>query len=91
MKSAKSLYLRLVTDIDFLMLISQISSKEECKRILQELGYDFTWEEWEIATTKLQIANSEDDELTEEQLRWVSGGITRRSGTIFKFIEDLMR
>ena len=69
-ESAKAFYLRMGTDEAFMAQLDS-ASPEERINIAREAGYDFTQEDFEAATVQVL----ESDELTEDQLETVAGGV----------------
>lgn len=69
-ESAKAFYLKMGTDEAFLAQLDAASPEERIK-IAQQAGYDFTEEDFETATAQVL----ESDELDEEELEAVAGGV----------------
>lgn len=78
-ESAKVFYSRMTTDEAFRTPFEQAATKEERKQLLQVAGYDFTPEEWQVATAEIQDSNSANSELSDAQLEAVSGGVVAQA------------
>lgn len=74
-ESAKAFYSRMTKDEAFRTQLEQAASKEERQQILQAGGYEFTQEEWEAVTAEIQASNSTNNELKDEELEAVAGGV----------------
>ncbi|HLO88699.1 MAG TPA: Nif11-like leader peptide family natural product precursor [Nostocaceae cyanobacterium] len=73
----KAFYNRLVNDEDFRTQVQNVSSKEECKQIVQAAGYYFTQEELEGHTGELLESDEAENllqDLGEKELAAVLGG-----------------
>lgn len=73
-ESAKEFLLRLGTDETFREQIANAPSVEDSKRIAQEAGYNFTDEDYQVATSQILESASTENELSDEQLESVAGG-----------------
>jgi len=78
-ESAKAFYSRMTTDEAFRTPFEQAATKEKRKQLLQVAGYDFTPEEWQVATAEIQDSNSADSELSDAQLEAVTGGVAAQA------------
>ena len=91
LKSVIGFYKSLVKDKDFRSQLETAASPEECRKIMQEAGYDFTQEEFETATAQILEKNSLRDlddsfsELSEEELELAFGGISYYWGRRYKW------
>ena len=77
LESVKSFYESLRTDEVLRAQIQGVQSKEECRQIVKNAGYDFTSEEFEEYTTNLlesALADSELTDLDEKELASIVGG-----------------
>ncbi len=82
--SVKAFYQRLADDKAFRSQIHNVKSKEECSKIVQAAGYDFTQQEYEEYTAQLLESDSNDNELkdlSEQELEAVMGGVTSVLGS----------
>ena len=76
-----SFYKRLVKDKDFRTQLESASNSSECKKIMQEAGYEFTQEEFETATVQILEENKLRDlddsfsELSEQEVELAVGGV----------------
>jgi predicted ribosomally synthesized peptide with nif11-like leader len=78
LNNVKLFYERLSTDETFNAQIQNVKSKEDCSRIVQAAGYDFTQQEFEDYTAQmLEESNSEQgfQSLDKRELAAVVGGI----------------
>ncbi len=81
LESVMRFYKSLVKDKDFRNQLETASNPEECSKIMQEAGYDFTQEEFETATAQILENNGLRDlddsfrELSEEELELAFGGV----------------
>ena len=75
-------YKRLVKDKDFRSQLESASNSSECRKMMQEAGYEFTQEEFETATVQILEKKGLRDlddglsELSEEDLELAFGGIS---------------
>ncbi len=75
-------YKSLVEDKDFRSQLETASNSEECRKIMQEAGHDFTQEEFETATVEiiekkgLRDLDDSLSKLSEEELELAFGGIS---------------
>ena len=82
LESVISFYKRLIKDQDFRSQLETTASPEECRKMIQEAGYEFTQEELEIATVQILEENRIKDldnsfsELSEQELELAFGGVT---------------
>ena len=73
-------YKRLVKDKDFRSQLESASNSSECRKIMQEAGYEFTQEEFETATAQilekkgLRDLDDSFSELSEQELELAFGG-----------------
>ena len=80
LQSVIRFYKSLVEDKDFRSQLETASNPEECRKIMQEAGHDFTQEEFETATAQILDKNGLRDldhsfsELSEEELELAFGG-----------------
>ncbi len=77
LQNVKTFYERLATDEAFRTQLEAVKSKEECRQIVKNAGYDFTQEEFEEYTAQLLESSSNNDEikdLDEKELEAVFGG-----------------
>lgn len=73
----KAFYNRLTEDEEFRIQLQNVSSKEECKQIVQAAGYYFTQEELEGHTAELLESDEAENQLQdlgEKELAAVFGG-----------------
>jgi predicted ribosomally synthesized peptide with nif11-like leader len=74
----KKFYEQLSQDEVFRDKIQNVSSKEDCSRIVKAAGYDFTQQEFEDYTAQLLDKNTSDNEdlveIGERELEAVHGG-----------------
>jgi predicted ribosomally synthesized peptide with nif11-like leader len=82
-ENAKAFYQRMTEDRDFRSPFESASTKEERQQLIKDAGYDFTADEWQAAMTEIQATDS-NEELQEEELEAIAGGI--RAGTIYGVI-----
>ena len=81
LESVIRFYKRLVKDQDFRSQLETAASPEECRKMMQEAGYDFTQEEFETATVQILEENKLRDlddsfsELSEQELELAFGGM----------------
>jgi predicted ribosomally synthesized peptide with nif11-like leader len=73
-ENAKAFYQRMTEDSDFRTPFESASTKEERQQLIKDAGYDFTADEWQEAVAEIQAADS-DEELQEEELEAIAGGI----------------
>lgn len=73
-ESAKAFYQRVTTDEAFQTQL-QSAASEERTAIIQEVGYDFTPEEWEAATAQVLEAAEINRELNDAELEAIAGGM----------------
>jgi predicted ribosomally synthesized peptide with nif11-like leader len=89
-----SFYKRLVKDKDFRSQLESTANPSECRKIMQEAGYDFTQEEFETATVQILEKNGLRDlddgltDLSEEDLELAFGGISQFWGWRYKWPKD---
>jgi predicted ribosomally synthesized peptide with nif11-like leader len=74
-ESAKAFYFRMKTDTMFRSQFEQATSHEEKEQIIQAAGYDFSHEEWELATAEMAILHESDEELNQVDLEAIAGGV----------------
>jgi predicted ribosomally synthesized peptide with nif11-like leader len=72
-ESAKAFYERMVSDEAFRSQYQNATSDDDRRNILLAEDYNFTPEEWEIASA--EISESSQGEISEAELEAVSGGI----------------
>ncbi len=81
LESVIRFYKRLVKDQDFRSQLETAASPEECRKMMQEAGYEFTQEEFETATVQILEENKLRDlddsfsELSEQELELAVGGV----------------
>jgi predicted ribosomally synthesized peptide with nif11-like leader len=78
--NVKAFYQKLANDEAFRSQIQNVQSKEECSKIVQAAGYDFTPQEYEEYTIQLLESDSTAEELqdlSEQELEAVFGGGSR--------------
>ena len=81
LESVTRFYKSLVKDKDFRSQLETASNPEECRKMMQEAGYDFTQEEFETATAQILEKNGLRDlddsfsELSEQELELAFGGV----------------
>ena len=80
--SAKDFYQRMSEDDAFRTPFEALSTKEERQQLIKDAGYDFTADEWQQAMIEIQDTNS-DEELSEEALEAIAGGVAAIYGTIW--------
>jgi predicted ribosomally synthesized peptide with nif11-like leader len=73
-ENAKAFYQRMSEDSDFRTPFEEAFSKEERQQLIKDAGYDFTTDEWQAAVAEIQAADS-DEELKEEELEAIAGGV----------------
>ena len=73
-ESAKNFYQRMSEDAAFRTPFETASTKEERQQLIKDAGYDFTADEWQQAMIEIQATDS-DEELSEEALEAIAGGI----------------
>ncbi len=73
-ESANAFYQRITTDEAFRTQLQNTAS-EERTAIVQAAGYDFTPEEWEVATSHILETTETDKELNNAELEAIAGGI----------------
>ncbi|VEP18557.1 Nif11-like leader peptide family natural product [Hyella patelloides LEGE 07179] len=75
--NVEAFYKRLAVDEAFRSKIQKAGSKQKCRQIVREAGYDFTQEEFEAFTSQLLDSNTEVNlgELSEIELEAAVGGI----------------
>ncbi|MEH1992178.1 Nif11-like leader peptide family natural product precursor [Nostoc sp.] len=88
-ESAKAFYSKMTTDETFRSQLEQAASKEERQQIIQAAGYNFTPEEWQAATAQIQESKA-DSELSEAQLKAVSGGVAAQAMYGVIFTDDII-
>ncbi len=89
-KNVKAFYQRLSDDEAFRAGLQTVRNKEECSQFVKKAGYDFTQEEFESYTAEL-LESSENEtkfqdaleELEQQELAAVFGGLTRNDVTIY--------
>ena len=83
LESVIRFYKRLVKDQDFRSQLETAASPEECRKMMQEAGYDFTQEEFETATAQilekkgLRDLDDSFSELSEQELELAFGGFAK--------------
>ncbi|MGD1805137.1 Nif11-like leader peptide family natural product precursor [Dapis sp. BLCC M126] len=81
LENVRAFYERINDDKEFLAQLQAIEAQEEGKKILKESGYDFTARELEEYTSQMLESSSGEDsvleDLDEEQIETVFGGLTR--------------
>jgi predicted ribosomally synthesized peptide with nif11-like leader len=77
-ENAKSFYQRMTEDSDFRTPFESASTKEERQQLIQDAGYDFTANEWQAAVAEIQAADP-NEELQEEELEAIAGGVQARA------------
>ena len=81
LESVIRFYKRLVKDQDFRSQLETAASPEECRKMMQEAGYEFTQEEFETATVQilekkgLRDLDDSFSELSEQELELAVGGV----------------
>jgi predicted ribosomally synthesized peptide with nif11-like leader len=73
LESAKAFYQKFTTDEAFRSQL-QSAAEEERTSIIQEAGYDFIPEEWDVVIAEVSEAVERNEELDEAALEAVSGG-----------------
>ena len=81
-ESARALYQRIIEDADFRASFEAVSTEGK-KHFIKDAGYNFTSDEWQQMLTEVQAANSS-QELSEEELEAVAGGVALQSGMLLK-------
>jgi predicted ribosomally synthesized peptide with nif11-like leader len=77
LESVKQFYERLAQDESFHQAIQSVQSKDECRQIVKQAGFDFTLAEFEEYTSEFVINKASDssiNELNELELSAVVGG-----------------
>jgi predicted ribosomally synthesized peptide with nif11-like leader len=72
-ESARAFYQKFTTDEAFRSQLQNVA-EEERTNIIQEAGYNFTPEEWNVVIAQVSEAIERSDELDEGELEAVSGG-----------------
>lgn len=72
-ESARAFYQKFTTDETFRSRLQGVA-EEERTTFIQEAGYDFTSEEWNVVIDRVSKAVERSDELDEAELEAVSGG-----------------
>ena len=80
-ESAKAFYQRMTEDNTFRTPFEEAPNKEERQQLIKDAGYDFTADEWQEAVTKIQTTDY-DEELKEEELEAIAGGVAAIYGSI---------
>ena len=81
LESVIRFYKRLVKDKDFRSQLESAANSSECKKMMQEAGYEFTQEEFETATVQilekkgLRDLDDSFSELSEQELELAFGGV----------------
>jgi predicted ribosomally synthesized peptide with nif11-like leader len=73
-ENAKAFYQRITTDESFRIQLHSIAN-EERKTFIQSAGYDFTSEEWKMATAEIMETEEFDGEINDTELEEVAGGV----------------
>ena len=81
-ESAKAFYQRMTEDDAFRTPFEEATTKEERQQLIKNAGYDFTADEWQAAMTEIQAADS-NEELEEEELEAIAGGVAAIYGSIW--------
>ncbi|MDF5706983.1 MAG: Nif11-like leader peptide family natural product precursor [Nostoc sp. S4] len=84
-ENVRAFYEKLVSDEAFRSKMQQVQSKDECSRLVQEAGYDFTQEEFEEYTAQLLESNPDNSEirdLNDQELETVFGGASSLIGSM---------
>jgi predicted ribosomally synthesized peptide with nif11-like leader len=72
-ESARAFYQKFTTDEAFRSQLQSVAEQERTT-IIQEAGYDFTPEEWNVVIAQVSEAVERSGELDEAELEAVSGG-----------------
>lgn len=84
LENVKAFYKRLTNDEAFRTQIEFTTNKSECGQIVSAAGYNFTEEEFEEFTSELleaDISNNQLQELNEQELEAIMGGVTSVLGS----------
>jgi predicted ribosomally synthesized peptide with nif11-like leader len=80
-QQVEAFYEKLSQDGAFRDQIRNVSSQEECSRIVKAAGYDFTQQELEDYTAEL-LENDNSGEIGERELEAVQGGFMLRGNSM---------
>ncbi|WP_107668003.1 Nif11-like leader peptide family natural product precursor [Cyanothece sp. BG0011] len=90
LSNVQRFYQRLSEDEAFRAGLQTVNNKEECSHFVKKAGYDFTQEEFESYTAELLESSEKEsklqdtlEELNEQELAAVLGGLTRSSVAIY--------
>jgi predicted ribosomally synthesized peptide with nif11-like leader len=84
LENVKAFYKRLTSDKAFRTQIELAANKSKCSQIVSAAGYNFTQEEFEEFTSELieaDVSNNQFQELNEQELEAVMGGVTSVLGS----------
>lgn len=81
-ESAKDFYQKMTEDDAFRTPFEAASTREERQQLIRDSEYNFTAEEWQEAVIQIQAASS-DEELNEEELEAIAGGVAAIYGSIW--------
>ncbi len=71
-ENARAFYERVATDEAFREQLRNVANDEQGQNIIQEAGYDFTPEDWNMMSE--QLSQSNESELSDAELEAVAGG-----------------